>query len=557
MTPNNTEMEESVRKGGKVNPEEVTLGLVAWSLAAYAERCGNSTDAAWAEAVMDVAAQVCGRSSAQGRSALRWVAGEPSDETELVVVWRPEVALRDLGASVDEAERAAVGKLLRDIHRRCKSEARESAVLKDAAFAAQLRWCEIFDHEDPDWSDVEDSSEEEDSRRGRWVRVSLAAAGGGLALAVSGGAAAPSLAASIAATVSLGAEGLASCITGVFGVVGASVAGIKARRRYSAVDSRVRLELARPRRRNGSMFVLVPGWAEPGRSPADAWGGQALDRYDWFRELCGPGVGALVCCWSQEALGRLHTAMRDASLWIEARDRAARGITNEVLRRTTLSACSIPIAVLDFIAQYLDEPWSLAVKSADAAGVALAHKLIARSASPATLVGYSVGARMVMRCLEELHDQGRTDIVENALLLGAPLAARPARFVKARAAVAGRLVNAYSTRDWMLKLVYRTKAWSIVGVAGAQPVPSTDKHADCPGLENLDLSDIVNGHLAYPHVMPQIFAKLRLLDTAPTIAPQITPSACECEYDDDTHQARGLDDDDDDDDIDDDGVVLS
>ena len=45
--------------------------------------------------------------------------------------------------------------------------------------------------------------------------------------------------------------------------------------------------------------------------------------------------------------------------------------------------------------------------------------------------------------------------------------------------MAGRLINGYSSRDWLLALVYRSKSWS-VGVAG------TSRVENC-GVENLDL----------------------------------------------------------------------
>ena len=67
----------------------------------------------------------------------------------------------------------------------------------------------------------------------------------------------------------------------------------------------------------------------------------------------------------------------------------------------------------------------------------------------------------------------------------------------------------------MLKLVYRAKAWSIAGVAGERPVRSPERATrgdDDPIVENVDLSDLVAGHLAYPHVMHQILVRLGLED---------------------------------------------
>jgi len=163
-----------------------------------------------------------------------------------------------------------------------------------------------------------------------------------------------------------------------------------------------------------------------------------------------------------------------------------------------------------------------------------------------------------MHCLEKLAavaaDRRQPDArrsraasrVENAVLLGAPVSARVERWRAARTAVSGRLVNGYSDHDWMLKYLYAYKARALVhGVAGTQPVapqtaarkrgaaaaasalrdldvggPLADaainavvrERMDIPDVENVDLTDLVNGHLAYPLVMQQILARLRLED---------------------------------------------
>ena len=90
------------------------------------------------------------------------------------------------------------------------------------------------------------------------------------------------------------------------------------------------------------------------------------------------------------------------------------------------------------------------------------------------------------------------------------MSATSERWRAARGVVSGRLINGYSTRDWMLRLVYRAKAWSIAGVAGTTPVVPEHPGQDAPLIENVDLSDLVNGHLSYAHVMEPIFARLKL-----------------------------------------------
>jgi len=46
-------------------------------------------------------------------------------------------------------------------------------------------------------------------------------------------------------------------------------------------------------------------------------------------------------------------------------------------------------------------------------------------------------------------------VVENAVMLGAPVSTSLERWALARSSVSGRLINGYSTRDWILGLVYR------------------------------------------------------------------------------------------------------
>ena len=45
--------------------------------------------------------------------------------------------------------------------------------------------------------------------------------------------------------------------------------------------------------------------------------------------------------------------------------------------------------------------------------------------------------------------------MENAVLLGAPVSTRLDRWALARSSVSGRLINGFSSRDWILGLVYR------------------------------------------------------------------------------------------------------
>lgn len=86
---------------------------------------------------------------------------------------------------------------------------------------------------------------------------------------------------------------------------------------------------------------------------------------------------------------------------------------------------------------------------------------------PVTLVGLSMGARLVFHCLLELHRLGARGVVENVVLLGAPVSCRPERWAAARTVVAGRLINGYSVNDWTLGVVYRAHSSSSIWLQAA------------------------------------------------------------------------------------------
>ena len=62
-----------------------------------------------------------------------------------------------------------------------------------------------------------------------------------------------------------------------------------------------------------------------------------------------------------------------------------------------------------------------------------------------------------------------------------------------RSVVAGRLVNVYSSNDYVLGFLYRTSSVQY-GVAGLQKIEGL------AGIENVDVSDTVSGHLRYRYL---------------------------------------------------------
>jgi hypothetical protein len=71
-------------------------------------------------------------------------------------------------------------------------------------------------------------------------------------------------------------------------------------------------------------------------------------------------------------------------------------------------------------------------------------------------------------------------IVENVVLIGAPVTCETGAWKNARKMVSKRLINAYSSKDWALRFLYRADQFAI-GCAGLTPV------LDCDEIEQIDI----------------------------------------------------------------------
>jgi hypothetical protein len=116
-----------------------------------------------------------------------------------------------------------------------------------------------------------------------------------------------------------------------------------------------------------------------------------------------------------------------------------------------MAALQLPVA-LTKLAYLIDNPWTVSQTRADMAGLILADSLVDRNlgSRPITLVGFSLGARVIFSCLRELAKRGAFGIVQNAYMFGVPVVAKKDEFIKAKSVVPGRFVNGYATNDWIL-----------------------------------------------------------------------------------------------------------
>lgn len=164
-----------------------------------------------------------------------------------------------------------------------------------------------------------------------------------------------------------------------------------------------------------------------------------------------------------------------------------------------MAALQLPV-VLTKLSYLIDNPWSVSLDRAWSAGLILADSLIERNLGtrPITLVGYSLGSRVIFACLLELARKGAFGLIQNVYMFGSPIVVKEDEILKVRTVVSGRFVNGYHRNDWILGYLFRLTNGGIRRVAGLAPIEGI------PGIENVDTSELVAGHMDYRRAMPRL-----------------------------------------------------
>ena len=168
------------------------------------------------------------------------------------------------------------------------------------------------------------------------------------------------------------------------------------------------------------------------------------------------------------------------------------------------------------ITNVMTNPWTVVSTQARRCGKLLAAALLSRAHGnrPVTLIGFAHASALIFRCLEELAAAPNGEgIVENVFLIGSAVPGNPERWAPVRRVVAGRLVNAYCTSDWVLAVLCRTA--NVMGqVAGIAPVA-------CDGVENIDITHLSSGHLMLKQRMHVILQYLHIASSVPVDSPDL------------------------------------
>ncbi|KAI5297455.1 Transmembrane and coiled-coil domain-containing protein 4 [Ascosphaera atra] len=200
--------------------------------------------------------------------------------------------------------------------------------------------------------------------------------------------------------------------------------------------------------------------------------------------------------WEPEMLQSIGDTIN--ILATEALTQGLQQVLGSTILVALMSSLQLPL-LLTKLAYLIDNPWNVSLDRASAAGLILADSLIDHNLGnrPVTLVGFSLGSRVIFSCLKELANKKALGLVQNVYMFGSPVVANKDEYLKARTAVSGRFVNGYASNDWILGYLFRATSGGIMRVAGLAPV-------QFPGVENVNVTEFVNGHMAYRTAMPKI-----------------------------------------------------
>lgn len=340
-------------------------------------------------------------------------------------------------------------------------------------------------HEQSEEERKEIAKRQRNKKLKRFLMIGLATVGGGAVIGLTGGLAAPLVAAGAGAIIGgAGAAALGSAtgiavIGSLIGIAGAGLTGYKMKKRVGEIE-----EFAFDTLTEGKglhITLAISGW------------------------LSDEDPGALKRPWRTLMNSREQYVLRYESSYLLELGHAIDYLfsfavsmaAQEALKYTILSGLITAItwpATLVMVAGVIDNPWGVCNRRSAEVGRHLAEILLARQQGkrPVTLIGFSLGARVIFYCLKEMAKRkGCEGIVEDAVLLGAPVPAHKEEWKPMARVVGGRIINGYCRGDWLLKFLHRTSS-ATLKIAGLQAIRWNDRR-----MFNIDLSDVVSGHTDY------------------------------------------------------------
>ncbi|KAF9237094.1 hypothetical protein BU15DRAFT_88891 [Melanogaster broomeanus] len=337
------------------------------------------------------------------------------------------------------------------------------------------------------------------ARKKRYMMMGLATLGGGLVIGLSAGLLAPVIGAGLgAAFATVGISGTTGFLAGAGGAAVITTGGVLTGSGIAARGMAKRTQSVRtfdvlPLHNNKrvSCILTVPGFMSG-----------KLDDVRLPFSVLDPIVGDVFSVlWEPEMIQETGSALK--ILTGEILTQIGQTVLHHTAMTALMGALQWPI-ILTKLGYLIDNPWNNALDRARAAGSVLARLLMQRhlGVRPITLIGFSLGSRVIFYALVELANAKAFGIVQDVFILGATLTASRSTWCSARSVVSGRFVNVYAKNDWVLNYLFRATSGGLSSVAGLGPVDGV------PGVENVDVTDKIAGHMSYRTFMPLILDQL-------------------------------------------------
>lgn len=397
-------------------------------------------------------------------------------------------------------------------------DARSRVLLETVALKLGLGWVDVvkFERRVTEALEIQEEAEKmaqkdvietvkKNTRKKRFMMLGLATLGGGLVIGLSAGLLAPVIGAGIgAALATVGATGATGFLAGAGGaaiittggvLTGSSIAVQGMARRTQYVRTFDILPLHNNKRVN--CILTVPGFM--------------AGIHDDVRlpfSVLDPVVGDVFSVlWEPDMIRETGSALK--ILTSEVLTQLGQTVLQATVMTALMSALQWPI-ILTKLGYLIDNPWSNALDRARAAGLILADVLLHRhlGVRPITLIGFSLGARVIFYALLELAKKKAFGIVQDVFLFGTTVTAPIRTWLSVRSVVSGRFVNGYARNDWVLNYLFRATSGGLNTVAGLRPIENV------PGLENVDVTDKIAGHMSYRTFMPLILDEVGFPVTA-------------------------------------------
>ena len=278
-----------------------------------------------------------------------------------------------------------------------------------------------------------------------------------------------------------GMAGGTMVVSAVGGALGGRLGGVVSNSYFSDIDG---FNIRKVRDGNEPALMCIDGFLTQDEDTADAW----LDNLpEHFNDRA-----VYVVDWESKRLRDIAKSFSAAGL---KQGGIKVGISNLAKKAAKAAPAKLaPIANVLTVADLIDNPWHVARYKSEETGILLAD-LIARTNQKFTLVGHSLGCRVIHYCLTALKTREDQKWIDSVYLMGGAVNNNVSGeggtdWYQVEKAIEGRIFNYYSKNDDVLKYLYTAAELFSGKPIGRNLIPSK-------AINNFDVTNIVPKHTSY------------------------------------------------------------